>query len=278
MNASDDRRPDLRTHFLVKPGRKVDLDELDPGDVSALGGADKDEAKGRIAEDAAAIDALQDRLYAENRRALLVILQGTDTSGKDGTVRAVFGAAGPVGVQVTAFKKPSEEELAHDFLWRVHKACPLRGTIGVFNRSHYEDVLVGKVRNFAPPKVIDHRYDQINAFEDLIASSTRIVKVMLHISKNEQAKRLQSRLDKPHKNWKFDPNDLAERELWDEYMSSYELMLQRCSTEVAPWYVVPSDTKWARNALVGEIVRRTLEDMDPAYPKPDWSPGDFKVK
>lgn len=277
MSLSERRRTDLRKLFMVKPGRKVDLDDFDPGDISALRGADKDEAKGRIAEDAAAIDALQDRLYAENRRALLVILQGTDTSGKDGTVRAVFGVAGPIGVQVTAFKKPSEEELAHDFLWRVHKACPLRGTIGVFNRSHYEDVLVGKVRNFAPPKVIDHRYDQINAFEDMISSSTRIVKFMLHISKGEQKKRLQSRVDHPDKNWKFNPGDLEDRAYWHDFMKAYEVMLTRCSTEVAPWYVIPSDHKWARNAIVASIVRRTLEEMDPRYPKPGWTPDQFRI-
>lgn len=267
---------DIRARLRVKPGHKVDLSALDPDGRSYFDS--KEDGLAHLKESDKAIAQLQNRLYAERKRALLVVLQGMDTSGKDGTTAAVFKSTGPVGVTVTAFQRPSETELAHDFLWRVHLACPHRGTIGVFNRSQYEDVLVGRVRKLAPPDVIKHRYDQINAFEDLIASSTRIVKVMLHISKNEQAKRLQSRLDKPHKNWKFDPNDLAERELWDDYMSSYELMLQRCSTEVAPWYVVPSDTKWARNALVGEIVRRTLEDMDPAYPKPDWSPGDFEVK
>jgi PPK2 family polyphosphate:nucleotide phosphotransferase len=189
----------------------------------------------------------------------------------------VFNAAGPVGVTVTAFKKPSEVELAHDFLWRIHLACPQRGTIGIFNRSHYEDVLVGRVRKLAPNDVIEHRYDQINAFEDMIASSTKVLKFMLHISKKEQAERLQARLDDPHKHWKFDPGDLAERELWDEYMDAYEQVLSRCSTEIAPWYVIPSDKKWARNAAIAAIVRRTLEDMDPKFPKPDWDPADFKV-
>lgn len=267
---------DIRDRLRVNPGHKVDLSALDPDGGSFFDS--KEDGLAHLKESDKAISELQDRLYAERTRALLVVLQGMDTSGKDGTTAAVFRSTGPVGVTVTAFQKPSETELAHDFLWRVHLACPHRGTIGVFNRSQYEDVLVGRVRKLAPPEVIRHRYDQINAFEDLIASSTRIVKVMLHISKGEQAKRLQSRLDKPHKNWKFDPNDLAERSKWDEYMAAYEAVLSRCSTEVAPWYVVPSDRKWARNALVGEIVRRTLEDMNPAYPKPDWSPGDFKVK
>lgn len=267
---------DIRDRLRVKPGHKVDLSVLDPDGGSYFD--TKEDGLAHLKESDAAIAELQDRLYAERSRALLVILQGMDTSGKDGTTAAVFKSTGPVGVTVTAFQKPSETELAHDFLWRVHTACPRRGTIGVFNRSHYEDVLIGRVRKLAPYDVIKHRYDQINAFEDLIASSTRIVKIMLHISKDEQAKRLQSRLDKSHKNWKFDPNDLTERKKWKDYMASYELMLQRCSTDVAPWYVVPSDRKWARNALVGEIVRRTLEDMNPHYPKPDWSPDDFKVE
>ena len=266
---------DLRKHFVVKPGSKVDLAEIDPADTSHLD--DKDDAKEQLEKDSAAIDDLQDRLYAEGRHALLVILQGMDTSGKDGTVRAVFQATGPLGVTVTGFNRPTPEELAHDFLWRVHKVCPRRGTIGIFNRSQYEDVLVGRVRKLAPREVIEHRYDQINAFEDLIASSTKVLKFMLHISKKEQAERLQARLDDPHKHWKFDPGDLAERERWDEYMEAYEQVLSRCSTEVAPWYVIPSDKKWARNAAIAAIVRRTLEDMDPKFPKPDWDPADFKV-
>ncbi len=269
------RRQDIRRHFIVKPRSKVDLGALDPADTSHV--RDKEIAKERLKEDAQAIDALQERLFAEGSRALLVILQGTDTSGKDGTVRGVFGSTGPTGVALTSFKKPSEEEVAHDFLWRVHKACPQRGMIGIFNRSHYEDVLVGKVRKLALPAAIEHRYDQINAFEDLISSSTHIVKFMLHISKEEQKERLQARLDDPHKHWKFNPADLQDRLLWDEYMRAYETVLSRCSTKVAPWYVIPSDKKWARNAVIAAIVRRTLEDLDPRYPKPDWEPKDFEL-
>lgn len=275
MSLSDHPSRDVRRHFVVKPRTTVDLDALDPADTSVAG--DKLAAKDRLEEDAAAIDALQDRLFAEGTRALLVILQGTDTSGKDGTVRAVFGTTGPTGVALTSFKKPSEEELAHDFLWRVHKACPLRGTIGIFNRSHYEDVLVGRVRKLVPAEVIERRYDQINAFEDLISSSTRILKFMLHISKAEQKRRLQARLDDPDKNWKFNPGDLEDRLLWDDYMRAYETVLSRCSTKVAPWYVIPADKKWARNAVIAAIVRRTLEDMDPRYPKPDWDPTTFEL-
>ena len=182
--------------------------------------------QGRDRADAAEIDRLQDILYAEGRRALLVVLQGTDTSGKDGTIRDVFNATGPLGVHVTAFGAPSEEELAHDYLWRVHRACPRRGTIGIFNRSHYEDVLVVKVRKLAPAEEIEPRYDQINAFEKmLVENGTRILKFMLHISKEEQRERLQERLDDPDKHWKFNPADLDDREHWDDFQAAYETML-----------------------------------------------------
>lgn len=267
------RRRDLRRRFVVKPGTKVDLSSIDPGDASHVG--HKDDAKERLQRESEAVDALQERLFAEGQRALLVILQGTDTSGKDGTVRAVFGSTGPAGIALTSFKRPSDVELAHDFLWRVHRACPMRGTIGIFNRSHYEDVLVGRVRKLASPDVIEHRYDQINAFEAMISSSTRILKFMLHISKDEQKERLQSRLEDPDKRWKFDPGDVEDRLHWDEYQRAYERVLTRCSTKIAPWYVIPADKKWARNVAIAAITRRTLEDMNPRYPKPDWDPADF---
>jgi PPK2 family polyphosphate:nucleotide phosphotransferase len=266
---------DLRKHFIAKPGSRIDLSRIDPADTSLVG--HKDDAKAKLEEDATEIDALQNRLFADGRHALLIILQGMDTSGKDGTVRAVFGATGPLGVTVTAFNRPTPEELAHDFLWRIHRVCPRRGTIGIFNRSHYEDVLVGRVRKLAPAEVIEHRYNQINAFEDMIASSTTVLKFMLHISKAEQAERLQARLDEPGKHWKFDPADLDDRKLWDDYMQAYEQVLSRCSTKIAPWYVIPSDKKWARNVAISSIVRRTLEEIDPRFPKPDWDPADFKV-
>lgn len=266
----------LRRRLLIKPRSKVDLAAFDPSDTRHLRG--KQEAQEQLVRDAEAIDLLQDRLYAEGKRALLVIFQGMDTSGKDGTVRAVFSRTGPLGISVTSFKAPSPEELAHDFLWRAHRACPQRGTIGIFNRSQYEDVLIGRVRMLAPPDVIEHRYNQINAFEDMISSSTRIVKFMLHISKDAQRDRLQERLDLANKHWKLDPSDLEERKLWDDYMNAYETMLGRCSTKVAPWYVIPSNKKWARNATVAAIVRATLEDMDPRYPKPEWDPASFTIR
>ena len=267
---------DIRRELVVVPGKSAHLDRIDPRDASLVG--DKEEARERLAADVEAIADLQERLYAERSRALLVILQGMDTAGKDSTIRAVFNTTGPSGVIVTPFGRPSPEELAHDFLWRVHKVCPPRGTIGVFNRSHYEDVLAGRVRKLVSKDVIKHRYDQINQFESLISSSTHILKIMLHISKDEQRERLQARLDDPEKHWKFDPGDLEDRKLWDEYMEAYETVLTDCSTEAARWYVVPSDRKWARNAMVAALVRVTLEDMDPRYPKVDWKASDFEVR
>lgn len=262
--------------FRVAPGERAHLVKRDPADVSAF--PDRNLAEQQCTRDAAAINDLQDRLYAEGRRALLVVLQGVDTAGKDGTIRKVFNQTGPLGVTVTPFRRPSEEELAHDFLWRAHLASPRRGYIGIFNRSHYEDVLVGRVRKLASPEIIEQRYAQINAFEKTLAENgTTVLKFMLHISKEEQRERLQARLDEPRSRWKFDPRDLDDRKLWDEYQAAYELMLTRCSTEWAPWYIVPADRKWARNAVVAAIVRETLEAMDPKYPEPDWSPHDFKV-
>jgi PPK2 family polyphosphate:nucleotide phosphotransferase len=266
----------LTARFRIKPGDRARLAGRDPADQAAF--ADRKAAEEKSTENATAINELQDRLYAEGKRALLVVLQGTDTAGKDGTIRHVFNATGPLGVTVTSFRRPSEEELAHDFLWRAHLACPRRGFIGIFNRSHYEDVLVGRVRKLAPSEEIEARYGQINAFEKILAENgTHILKFMLHISKKEQGKRLQERLDDPKSRWKFNPSDLEDRKLWDEYQAAYELMLDRCSTQWAPWYVIPADRKWARNAAVSALVRAMLEDIDPQYPKPAWDPKSFKV-
>jgi PPK2 family polyphosphate:nucleotide phosphotransferase len=179
---------------------------------------------------------------------------------------------------VHAFGRPTEIELAHDYLWRIHGATPKKGMIGIFNRSHYEDVLVGKVRKLASPDEIEQRYEQINAFEKhLTENGTVILKFMLHISKEEQASRLQDRLDKPEGRWKFNPGDLEDRKSWDEFQDAYDVMLDRCSTKHAPWRVIPSDKKWRRNAIISQIVHGVLEEMDPRYPKPAWKPGDFKI-
>jgi PPK2 family polyphosphate:nucleotide phosphotransferase len=271
-----DQQQALMEKVRVEPGEKVRLRDRNPRDKSPF--ADDQETKAATAALAKDIDILQDRLYAEGSRALLVVLQGTDTSGKDGTIRSVFDATGPLGVSVHAFGPPSRLELEHDFLWRVHAACPRRGTIGIFNRSHYEDVLIGKVRKLAPKEVVEQRYDQINAFEKmLVENGTTILKFMLHISKDEQKERLQARLDDPTKHWKFNPSDLEDREHWDEYQEAYETILSRCSTPWAPWHIIPADRKWVRNAAIATIVKATLEEMDPQYPKVSWKPGDFKV-
>jgi len=215
------------------------------------------------------MDALQRALHAEGTRALLVVLQGRDASGKDGTLRKVFGPLDPLGVAATSFKVPSELELRHDFLWRVHAAAPPRGTIGVFNRSHYEDVLVVRVRRLAPESAWRPRYEQINQFEKMMAENgTVILKFMLHISRAEQRERLLARLEDPEKFWKFNAGDLVERELWEGYTEAYREMLERTSTAVAPWYVVPADDKRVRDVLVARTVAETLDRMDPRYPGP----------
>lgn len=267
---------DLDAAILIAPGAQSPLAGRDP--VCAHLFPKREAAEASLAQDAKAIDALQDKLWAERKQALLVVLQGIDTSGKDGTVRGVFGPCGPLGVCVSAFGRPSEEELAHDYLWRIHAAIPKKGMIGVFNRSHYEDVLVVKVRGLAPADAIERRYGQINAFEKhLSENGVTVLKFMLHISKDEQRQRLQERLDDSAKNWKFNPADLEDRARWDDFEAAYDAMLTRCSTDWAPWRVIPADKKWRRNAIVAAIVRQTLEAMNPAYPKPDWSPSDFKV-
>jgi PPK2 family polyphosphate:nucleotide phosphotransferase len=272
-----DREQALLEKLRVEPGEKIRLRDRNPRDKSLFG--DEQETKAATAALAKDIDTLQDRLYAEGSRALLVILQGTDTSGKDGTIRSVFNATGPLGVSVHAFGPPSRLELEHDYLWRVHAACPRRGTIGIFNRSHYEDVLIGRVHKLAPEKVIEQRYDQINAFEKMLAENgTTILKFMLHISNDEQKERLQERLDDPAKYWKFNPGDLEDREHWDEYQDAYEIMLNRCSTKWAPWHIIPADRKWVRNAAIATVVKATLEKMDPQYPEVSWKPGDFKIE
>ncbi len=261
----------------VKPGAKIKLT-----DAMALGEEifpDKDEAKKQTAKDSEAINGLQDRLFAEGARALLIVLQGMDTAGKDGTVRDVFNDTGPLGVNVTPFGKPTEDELKHDFLWRIHNATPGKGMIGIFNRSHYEDVLVVKVRKLAPPAAIEQRYAQINAFEkQLTENNVVILKFMLHISKDEQKGRLEERLDDPVKRWKFNPGDLEDRKLWDQYMRAYETALHRCSTKEAPWRIVPGDKKWRRNAIIARIVRGTLEAMNPEPREPNFDPKAFVIE
>ena len=216
------------------------------------------------------LEELQAALGAEARRALLIVLQGRDTAGKDGVIRRVFGRLNPAYCEVTTFKKPTPKELSHDYLWRVHLALPTRGTIGIFNRSHYEDVLVVRVRALQPEAIWRPRYEQINAFERMLADEGTVIrKFFLHISRDEQLERLEERLDDPTKNWKFETQDLEERSRWDEYTAAYEEMLERTSTPWAPWYVVPSDKNRARDLLISRVVVETLEEMAPQYPKAD---------
>jgi PPK2 family polyphosphate:nucleotide phosphotransferase len=217
---------------------------------------------------------LQERLFADKeagKRSLLLVLQGMDTSGKGGTLKHTVGLVDPQGVKITSFKGPTKEELEHDFLWRIRKAVPGPGIIGVFDRSHYEDVLIARVKELAPPEEIERRYGAINDFEaELVDSGVTLVKCMLHISPEEQKARLLARLDNPTKHWKFNPNDLVERARWAEYRSAYETALERNNTEHAPWYVIPADKKWYRNLAVGHLLLETLRGLDPQWPKADF--------
>lgn len=251
----------------VKPGQKIVLKDIDPDDTGQF--KDKDDAKKILAQNIERMAELQNILYAENKHALLIILQAMDAGGKDGTIRKIMSGVNPQGVQVTSFKRPTEAELGHDFLWRIHRAIPPRGMIGIFNRSHYEDVLVVRVHNLVPKSVWQKRYEHINNFERLLADSrVTILKFYLHISKAEQKERLQARLEKPHKRWKFDPRDLDERKLWDNYMEAFEAALSKCSTDIAPWYIVPANKKWCRNLAISETIVKTLEGLNLQYPEP----------
>src|SRR5664279_1176768 len=256
----------LSKELLVRPGSRIKLSHIDPGDTH---GIDKEEAGEHLEKNLVRLGVLQYLLYAEGRRSLLVVLQGIDAGGKDGTIQGVMSGLNPQGVRVTSFKVPEGAEKRHDYLWRVHGAVPEFGQIGIFNRSHYEDVLVVRVHNIVPKSIWSKRYAQINDFERMLSENgTRIVKFLLYIDKDEQAKRFRERIDDKTKNWKFSPADLKERERWDDYIAAYEEMLHRCSTAHAPWYVIPANRKWFRNLAVSEIVRLELEAMNLKFPKP----------
>ncbi len=253
--------------MLVKPGTKISLKKLDPADTGSY--KDAGEVEGQLKKQLDELVDLQHLLYAENRRAVLIILQGMDTSGKDGTIRHVMAGMSPLGVQVQAFKAPTDEELAHDFLWRVHQKVPRFGFIGIFNRSHYEDVLVVRVHDLVPRKVWKARYAQINQFEKMLtANGVTVLKFFLHISKDEQKKRLEERLQDPTRHWKLSLKDIEERGYWGDYRKAYEAVLSKCSTPWAPWYVIPADHKWYRNLRVAEIIVKTLRDFKMDYPDP----------
>lgn len=251
--------------YRVVPGSPVDLASCEAsfgGDLSRKDGKRQLEILTKSLRD------LQELLYAEHRQKILIVLQGIDTSGKDGTIRSVFGKVNPQGTKVVSFKVPTTRELDHDYLWRIHPHTPGKGEIVIFNRSHYEDVLAVRVHDLMPKSVWGKRYDHINAFERLLTDEgTVILKFYLHISKQEQAKRFLARLDRPHKRWKFSPGDLEEREYWDVYMQAFEDMLNRTSTEDAPWYVVPSNQKWYRNLVVASVIVEKLQSLGMQFPE-----------
>lgn len=263
-------------NYLVKPGKGVDVTKRATRYDGAI---EKDYGQDAFGALSHQLVDLQERLYAEGKRSLLVVLQAMDAAGKDSTVRHVFGPINPEGCQVTSFKAPSTEELAHDYLWRVHQATPAHGNIGVFNRSHYEETLIVKVKGWAPKDVIKKRYDHINCFEKMLTDEgTAVVKFMIHISKDYQKERLQRRLDRPDKHWKFNPEDLTERAHWDEYMNEFSTTLSKCSTDHAPWYVVPAERRWFRNLLITKVLVDTLTKMDPQPPKVDFDPESIVIE
>jgi PPK2 family polyphosphate:nucleotide phosphotransferase len=257
--------PDLLDRLCVRDG--VRLAARDTDDDFGL---TKDEALAQLETSKQRIDLLQQRLYAEGTRSVLLVIQAMDAAGKDGTIRSVLAGLNPAGVEVTSFKAPAGPEAAHDYLWRVHAACPGRGMIGVFNRSHYEDVLVVRVKKFVPDAVWKRRYDHIRHFEQqLVDEGTTVVKVFLHVSKAEQARRFQERLDDPEKRWKFRLGDLDDRKLWPQFQRAYQDAISRTSTVDAPWYVVPADSNSRRNLAVARILEHTLERMKPRIPPPE---------
>jgi PPK2 family polyphosphate:nucleotide phosphotransferase len=258
----------MRDGVRVKPGAKVDLDDFPPD--ATLGLDDKEKAQAATVKLGDRIAELGALLAANRGHSLLVVIQGMDASGKDGTVKHCIGPLNPMAVRVTSFKAPTPAELAHDFLWRVHQACPARGEVGIFNRSHYEDVLIVRVENLVPEDVWSRRYEAINAFErTLVDEGTVVLKLWLNMSKEEQAVQMRERLEDPTKNWKFNADDLEKRKKWDEYMEAYRVMLEKTSTEWAPWHAIPADRKWVRNLVVSELIIDALEGLDMSWPKLD---------
>ena len=254
----------LRDRLRVDPGTAVDLEHFDPGETY---GRERTEAALELAEGLERLAALQDRIWAEAKHAVLVVLQGIDAAGKDGTIRHVMTAFNPMGCPVASFKVPTDEDLAHDYLWRVHRRTPARGEIAIFNRSHYEDVLVVRVHELVSRNTWEKRYEQINAWEhQLVDEGTTILKFFLAIDQDEQRARLQDRVDDPTRRWKFRSADLAERARWDDYRKAFEDALSRCSTSWAPWYLIPSNHKWFRNLAVADILGDVLEDLHAEYP------------
>ncbi|HEY9782577.1 MAG TPA: polyphosphate kinase 2 family protein [Leptolyngbyaceae cyanobacterium] len=257
-------KPDY-PHYRIRPAEKIKLADIAPDSCEDY--KKKKEVETELEYQRDRLSQLQERLYAENKRSLLIVLQAMDTGGKDGTIKHVFQGVNPQGCQVWSFKTPSNEESNHDFLWRYHQRTPQRGMISIFNRSHYEDVLIVRVKQLVPEEVWRKRYHVINEFEQMLAlNNITIIKFFLHISKDEQKRRLESRLQNPDKRWKFSINDVNERKFWDDYQQAYEDALNNCSTSYAPWYVVPANKKWYRNLVIARAIADTLEAMNPQYP------------
>ena len=262
----------------IPPGQTINLSKMVTRDES-LYPMSKSEGKELFESHLEEIDELQTRLYAENKHRFLVVIQAMDTGGKDGTIRNVFNPMDPQGIRVVSFKKPSEEQLAHDYLWRIHEHVPGNGETVVFNRSHYEDIVAVRARNIYPQERWEKRYDHILGFEKMLADEgTKIVKIFLNISKEEQRERLQARIDQPEKNWKFNPADLDDRKLWEDYMEIYSDVIAKTTTDQNPWYVVPADRKWYRNLIVSRIVIDALTSLDMKYPAVDFDPKSVVIK
>jgi PPK2 family polyphosphate:nucleotide phosphotransferase len=264
--------------YWVEPGSKVDLAQIDSREKTLFQGGDKSEfdEQFRVLQDQ--LQNMQKMLYAQNKHRILVVMQAMDTGGKDGCIKHVFSQIDPQGIHVRSFKKPTEEELSHDFLWRVHSKVPHRGQLVIFNRSHYEDIIAVRVKKLFPDEVWKRRQRHVVDFERMLAEEgTTIVKIFLHISKEEQKKRLEARLQNPMKHWKFNPDDLADRKRWNDFMAAYEDVMSKTSTEFAPWFVVPADRKWYRNLCVARIMVDMLRKLDMELPKIDWDPHGIMI-
>ncbi len=264
--------------YWVKPGSKVEFQSFESGEKTLFTGAGKSEFEEQFDELQDQLQELQKMLYAQHRHRVLVVMQAMDTGGKDGCIKHVFSRIDPQGIHVRSFKKPSAEELDHDFLWRVHSKVPSTGQLVIFNRSHYEDIIAVRVKKIYPDEVWKRRQRHVIEFERMLAEEgTTIVKIFLHISKDEQKKRLESRLQNPRKHWKFNPDDLADRARWEEFMTAYEDVISKTSTEFAPWYIVPADRKWYRNLCVARIMLDTLKKLNMSFPAIDWDPKAIRI-
>lgn len=265
--------------YWVKPGGKVDLGKIDGGEKILFNGLDKQASEVQFDQLQDELQELQKKLYAQNKQRILVVMQAMDTGGKDGCIKHVFSRIDPQGIHVCSFKKPSEQELAYDFLWRVHSKVPHRGQLVIFNRSHYEDIVAVRVKEIFGAEVWQRRQRHVVEFERMLAEEgTTIVKIFLHISKDEQKRRLEARLANPMKHWKINPDDLVDRARWDDFMTAYEEVIAKTSTEFAPWYVVPADRKWYRNLCVARIMLDTLKKLNMEYPAISWDPKTIQVE